>query len=218
LHNFILLSNSWNQSEFTDLTGFQVFNLILYVKYILTRKIIRFYKSSCDFDKVQLTGMVCLSCAMGLWLFYTNGLDCHCLFGRHVVAFIFHFFSVFFPLPLHLCFLSFSQWSSCGWNPVNVIGLGLSFRLLLFFLILPGFLFFQFWFFLCFFFSCCCFGQVVCFSVFYSLWQTPYALRFRMLFVALFVTLSLQSLCYRYAFLAALSGLSFLFLGLLIQV
>ncbi|KAI5569073.1 hypothetical protein BDE02_12G054200 [Populus trichocarpa] len=101
--------------------------------------------------------MVCLSCAMGLWLFYTNGLDFHCLFGRHVVAFIFHFFSVFFPLPLHLCFLSFSQWSSCGWNPVNV----------------------------------------VCFSVFYSLWQTPYALRFRMLFVALFVTLSLQSLCYR---------------------
>ncbi|KAI5569068.1 hypothetical protein BDE02_12G054200 [Populus trichocarpa] len=73
--------------------------------------------------------MVCLSCAMGLWLFYTNGLDFHCLFGRHVVAFIFHFFSVFFPLPLHLCFLSFSQWSSCGWNPVNVIGLGLSFRL-----------------------------------------------------------------------------------------
>uniref|UniRef100_A0A3N7HI39 Secreted protein n=1 Tax=Populus trichocarpa TaxID=3694 RepID=A0A3N7HI39_POPTR len=63
----------------------------------------------------------------------------------------------FSPLPLHLCFLSFSQWSSCGWNPVNV----------------------------------------VCFSVFYSLWQTPYALRFRMLFVALFVTLSLQSLCYR---------------------
>ncbi|KAI5569071.1 hypothetical protein BDE02_12G054200 [Populus trichocarpa] len=103
--------------------------------------------------------MVCLSCAMGLWLFYTNGLDFHCLFGRHVVAFIFHFFSVFFPLPLHLCFLSFSQWSSCGWNPVNV----------------------------------------VCFSVFYSLWQTPYALRFRMLFVALFVTLSLQSLCYRHA-------------------
>ncbi|KAI5569075.1 hypothetical protein BDE02_12G054200 [Populus trichocarpa] len=73
--------------------------------------------------------MVCLSCAMGLWLFYTNGLDFHCLFGRHVVAFIFHFFSVFFPLPLHLCFLSFSQWSSCGWNPVNVIGLGLSFSL-----------------------------------------------------------------------------------------
>ncbi|RQO98416.1 hypothetical protein POPTR_012G070801v4 [Populus trichocarpa] len=65
----------------------------------------------------------------------------------------------FSPLPLHLCFLSFSQWSSCGWNPVNV----------------------------------------VCFSVFYSLWQTPYALRFRMLFVALFVTLSLQSLCYRHA-------------------
>lgn len=100
----------------------------------------------------QLAGMVCFSCAMGLWLFYTNGLECHCLFGRHVVAFICHFVSVFFPLPLHLCFLSFSQWSSCGWNPVNVIGLVLSFRLLLFFLILPGFLFFQFWFFLCFFF------------------------------------------------------------------
>ncbi|XP_061956519.1 uncharacterized protein LOC133678265 [Populus nigra] len=73
--------------------------------------------------------MVCLSCAVGLWLFYTNGLDCHCLFGRHVVAFICHFLSVFFPLPLHLCFLSFSQWSSCGWNPVNVIGLVLSFSL-----------------------------------------------------------------------------------------
>ncbi|KAL9372583.1 hypothetical protein Peur_034827 [Populus x canadensis] len=44
---------------------------------------------------------------------------------------------------------------------------------------------------------------VVCFSVFYSLWQTPYALRFRLLFVALFVTLSLQSLCYRHACMPA---------------
>ncbi|KAL9335115.1 hypothetical protein Peur_072296 [Populus x canadensis] len=69
---------------------------------------------------------------------------------------------------------------------------------------------------LCFFFPCLCISvfylflngpAVVCFSVFYSLWQTPYALRFRLLLVALFVTLSLQSLCYRYAFLAALSGM-----------
>ncbi|KAJ6888555.1 hypothetical protein NC652_029587 [Populus alba x Populus x berolinensis] len=58
---------------------------------------------------------------------------------------------------------------------------------------------------LCFFFPCLCISvfylflngpAVLSVSVFYSLWQTPYVLRFRLLFVALSETLSLQSLCF----------------------
>jgi hypothetical protein len=49
----LLLSNLSTWSEFTELTkfdGFRVFNPILHVIYMLTRKIIWFYESTRDFD------------------------------------------------------------------------------------------------------------------------------------------------------------------------
>jgi hypothetical protein len=53
-------------SSLIDFTGFWVFNLILHVRYMLTRKIIRFYELTRDFDNIAC-GYSLLSLFESLW-------------------------------------------------------------------------------------------------------------------------------------------------------
>jgi hypothetical protein len=53
LINFFSLSNSLTRSVFTEFNCFRVFNPILHVIYELTRKIVRFYESTRDFDNIE---------------------------------------------------------------------------------------------------------------------------------------------------------------------